>query len=202
MSTDDTENARTRYFAARDAFDRAQMEFFEARAEYAKAADEPTEARYRATRSAASLAREEYIAARAAYPDADHEDEDVVVSTTDRAAEYAAIATAWQAFCSGTTPQNVTRFNLDGQPVGVVLLVALAEPPALDRGFTGDVIVDVLGGLRAFIDYLDNTATRGGGGGIWLDGYDLDTLSRKVNAAVVLRGYEQAHLAAVNGGAR
>ena len=122
------------------------------------------------------------------------------MSARNRAAEYAATAEAWRAFCAGTSPQNVSRFNLDGQPVGVVLLAAHAEPPALDRGFTGDIITDVLGGLRAFIDYLDSTATRGGGGGIWLDGYDLDTLTRKVNAAVVLRGYERAHLDAAKEG--
>jgi hypothetical protein len=123
------------------------------------------------------------------------------VSADDRAAEYAATAEAWRAFCSGRKPDTISRFNLDDQPVAVVLLAALAEPPLHASEFTGDVIADALGGLRTFVHYLDDSATIGGGGGIWLYGYQLDTLSRHVDAVLVLRGYERAHLSGEKGGA-
>ena len=116
------------------------------------------------------------------------------MSARDRAAEYAATAQARRAFYKTRMPEAIDRFALDDQPVAVVLLAAMAQPPVHASEFTGDIIADALGGPRTFVHYLDAVATTGGGGGAWLHGYQIDTFSRHVDAVLILRGYEQARL--------
>ena len=110
----------------------------------------------------------------------------------DRAAEYAAAAEAWRAFCAPL--KSTTGLNLAGQPLVVLLLAAFCEPPRdFTEKWTGDLLADVLAGVRSFIRHLDLDATEGGAGGAWLHGYDSEILVRMLDTAGVLRGYERAH---------
>jgi hypothetical protein len=110
----------------------------------------------------------------------------------DRAAEYAAAAENWRAFCAPL--KSTTDPNLAGQPLIVLLLAAFCEPPRdFTEGWTGDILADVLAGVRSFIHHLDLDASEGGGGGAWLHGYDSEILVRMLDTLLVLRGYERIH---------
>jgi len=110
----------------------------------------------------------------------------------DRVAEYAALAKAWQRYCVKHGKRaTLDGFNLPGKPVGVILTAALAEPPHHSNDFTGDLIADALGGLRAFVQHLDLDASEAGGGGAWLNGYQIETLARRLDAVIALRAYER-----------
>jgi hypothetical protein len=121
------------------------------------------------------------------------------MTAVDRGAEYAATADAWRAFCQRNRADVDTR-SLDGQPIAVVLLAALAEPPLHRDAFTGDLMADALGGLDAFIRHLEGDASEGGGGRAFLHGYEIDSLTRRVAVAITLRSYERA--SRERGGAR
>jgi hypothetical protein len=77
--------------------------------------------------------------------------------------------------------------------VCVVLLAGLATPLGFRDGFTGDLITDVIAGATTFVRNLDLDAQRGGGGGNWIEGTEIDALSRRLNVLAVLRSYERAH---------
>ena len=110
----------------------------------------------------------------------------------DRAAEYAAAAESWRAFCAPL--KRTTDPNLAGQPLVVLFVAAFCEPPRdFAAGWTGDLLADVLAGVRSFIHHLDLDASAGGGGGAWLHGYDSEILVRMLDALLVLRGYERIH---------
>jgi hypothetical protein len=115
------------------------------------------------------------------------------VRPLDQGAEYTATADAWRAFCQGATNADPT-----GQPLTVVLLAGLCEPPDYGARFTGDVIADVLGGLRGFVDRIERDAADGGGGGLFIHNPAIEAWQRKLNAALALRAYERL---AVKGGA-
>jgi hypothetical protein len=109
------------------------------------------------------------------------------VTALDRIAEYEATADAWRAFCRGATNADPA-----GESVAVVLLAGLCEPPDYGDRFTGDVIADVLGGLRGFVDRIERDAADGGGGGIFIHNPAIEAWQRKLNAALALRTYERA----------
>jgi hypothetical protein len=105
----------------------------------------------------------------------------------DRGAEYAMAADAWRAFCQGATNADPA-----GQPLAIVLLAGLCEPPDYGARFTGDVIADVLGGLRGFVDRIERDAADGGGGGLFIHNPAIEAWQRKLSAALALRAYERA----------
>jgi len=113
-----------------------------------------------------------------------------MLTDADLTAEYVKIAHAWGAFCKGPHA-TVDTFSLAGQPLAVVLLAALAEPPRFQDRFTGDVIADALGGLAAFVHHLDGAAFEGGGGRASLHGYEIAGFSRRLAAVLTLRAYER-----------
>jgi hypothetical protein len=115
------------------------------------------------------------------------------------AAQYAAAAEAWRTFSHRPADADVM-----GEPLAVVLLAGLCEPPPYAPKFTGDLIADVLGGLRAFVDGLDQDAAEGGGARTVVYGHVIEAWLRKLNAALTLRHYERIHreqLARTIGGA-
>jgi hypothetical protein len=115
-----------------------------------------------------------------------------MTTDVDRAAEYAAAAESWRAFCAPL--KSTTDPDLAGQPLIVLLLAAFCEPPRnFALGWTGDLLADVLGGVRSFIHHLDLDGSEAGGGGAWLHGYDSEILVRMLDALLVLRGYERIH---------
>lgn len=104
------------------------------------------------------------------------------------AAEYAAAAEAWQAFAK--RPADADPM---GEPLAVVLLAGLCEPPPYAAKFTGDLLADVLGGLRGFVDRLDQDAAEGGGARAVVHGPALEAWLRRLNGALALRRYERIH---------
>jgi hypothetical protein len=106
----------------------------------------------------------------------------------DRAAEYAAATESWRAFSK--EPINA---DTAGRPLVVVLLAGLCEPPPYGDGFTGDVIADVLGALRGFVDRIEKDAADGGGGGIFVHNPALEAWQRRIDAVLTLRSYERIH---------
>jgi hypothetical protein len=110
------------------------------------------------------------------------------------AAEYAAAADAWRAFCAARLPNR----DASGEPLAVVLLAGLCEPLAGDV-FSGDIITDVLAGLRAFVKRVEQDAADGGGGGLFIYNDAIDAWLRRLDALVVLRGRESAARAARDG---
>ena len=113
---------------------------------------------------------------------------------SDRTAEYAAAAKAWRVYCAKRGKDaTLDGLQLPGQPIAVVILAALAEPAHLSDTFKGDLIADALGGLRTFVQHLDLDASEGGGGGAFLNGYQIETIARRLDAVLTLRGYEQGY---------
>jgi hypothetical protein len=104
------------------------------------------------------------------------------------AAQYAAAADAWRAFA-----QRPANTDVMGQPVVVVLLAGLCEPPLHEDNFTGDLLADVLGGLRGFVARLDQDAAEGGGARAVVHAPAIEAWHRKLNAALALRHYERVH---------
>jgi hypothetical protein len=81
-----------------------------------------------------------------------------MMTDLELAAQYAVAAEAWRAFA-----QRPADADPMGESVVVVLLAGLCEPPPYAPKFTGDLLADVLGGLRGFVDRLDQDAAEGGG---------------------------------------
>jgi hypothetical protein len=125
------------------------------------------------------------------------------VTTLDRAAEYAAAAEAWRAFCA----RGPKRTDTADEPLAVALLAGLCEPAPLAEHFTGDLLADMLTGLTAFVRRLEADAEDGGGGGIFVHTPALAAWRRRLDALITLREYERSHrellvrkLAGENGG--
>jgi hypothetical protein len=104
------------------------------------------------------------------------------------AAQYATAAEAWRAFAKRPADADVI-----GEPLVVVLLAGLCEPPLYAPRFTGDMIADVLGGLRAFVAALDDDATECGSGRTVVYGPAIEAWLRRLNAVLALRHYERIH---------
>ena len=82
----------------------------------------------------------------------------------------------------------------------MLLLAAFCEPPRdFAETWTGDLLADVLAGIRTFVRHLDLDGDRGGCGGAFLHGYDSETLVRMLDATLVLRSYERAYQAGIAG---
>lgn len=107
----------------------------------------------------------------------------------DKAEEYAAASEAWRAFCA----DGKTNKDPAGEAIAVVLMNGLAEPPEYGDRFTGDMIADVLGGLRGIVDRIERDAADGGGGGIFVHNPAIEGWQRKLNAVLTLRHYERIH---------
>ena len=108
--------------------------------------------------------------------------------------EYVQAARAWASYCQafGAEATKDGHHLLD-QPLVVVLLAALCEPARYAPVFTGDLIADVLGGLRAFVEHLDDDAYHGNGAGAFLTGYQIEGFARRLDAILTLRTYERAY---------
>jgi len=112
----------------------------------------------------------------------------------DRTTEYSAAAKAWRVYCSKRGKDaTLDGLKLSGETIAVVLLAAMAEPIDGAQEFRGDLIADALGGLRAFVQHLDLDASEAGGGGAFLNGYQIETIARRLDAVLTLRGYEQGY---------
>jgi hypothetical protein len=106
----------------------------------------------------------------------------------DLGTEYATAAEAWRAFAERSANADTL-----GRPLAVVLLAGLCEPPLHEDTFTGDLLADVLGGLRGFVDRLDRDAAEGGGCRVVVHGPAIEAWQRRLDAALTLRRYERIH---------
>ena len=120
--------------------------------------------------------------------------------------DYAATAEAWRTFCE--KGKDDVPLDIRAQPTSTLLLYMLAEPvdATPDRvvlpHLTGDVILDALGALRAFVRAVDNSSARGGGGGTWVDNEDIDAWLRRCGILIELRRREhEARGGKLEGGA-
>jgi hypothetical protein len=104
---------------------------------------------------------------------------------TELRAEYIATAERWRAFCANGT----TNRDPSGEPLAAVLLAGLCEPVAGDR-FTGDIITDMLGGLRAFVQRIERDAADGGDGGLFVANDAIEVWLRRLDAVIELRQRE------------
>jgi hypothetical protein len=102
------------------------------------------------------------------------------------AAEYRALAERWRALCSDKSP----KLRHDGEPLAVLILFGLAEPPPYRYTLTGDLILDMLGGLRSFVKDIDDHATEGGGGGDFINGSTIEGWLRRCDAVIEMRARE------------
>ena len=105
------------------------------------------------------------------------------------AAEYRATAERWRALCADRPPDLL----YDREPLAVLILSGLCQPlPYRGERFTGDLILDVLGGLRSFVNDVDIEAARGGGDGTFLHGVTIEAWLRRCDTVIELRERELA----------
>ncbi len=98
-------------------------------------------------------------------------------------AEYIATAERWRAFCAGKSPKT----DPSGEPLAVLILSGLCEPLAYRDCFTGDIIADMLGGLRAFVQRVERDAADGGGGGLFVANDAIEVWLRRLDALIEFR---------------
>jgi hypothetical protein len=107
----------------------------------------------------------------------------------DKAAEYAAAADAWRLFCAIAIGPKGGNVNAPayGQPLAVLFLAGICEPPEGEKSCSGDLLADVLSGMVAIMRRLNNTAKDGGGGGLFVERDALDEIQRRFDMARELR---------------
>jgi len=96
----------------------------------------------------------------------------------DLEAELGAAAAAWRTWCAG--PQR--SIDMD-DPLVVLLLASLGEPPAFGPRFTGDLVTDLLGAAQGAVHRMNGNPS----GPEAVEGWELARLDRLLGAVVALR---------------